>query len=417
MKHILITGGTGFIGSTLAERLREEGHKVLIAGRDRSSVDVYYNIVEDFKFPKSLHINVVIHLAFSKVNTKNTKKLEVKSAKKLLTWCHKVGALFIFLSSQSAHKHASSFYGLAKLQIEEAIAKSGGTIIVPPLVVGDKASPLIFSIFQRLDKLPLKPVFLPSPKIQICRLEIVIEYIFMSLGNDPKSLTKTKIKDGINYDLNSLIDALFDHNESGLKVKIPIPLIIIFTLNKLLVKFGFHFKSFTDLHTLHKTQFDNTLLAESSSFPMQHILTFKKRTFRPKLKESMTIFKYLGIKHPTHSMYRKYIHMLKSDPALPIFCFPRLIVCFPSILYLYDLGKFQRNADLVERFSFASTITSLDCYAKSSHSKSGHHKNNFVFLASLIAPAIIFMICIPIGMLVQLSSKNIKKVAQRDENP
>jgi nucleoside-diphosphate-sugar epimerase len=39
MSRIAITGGTGFVGGHLAERLRQEGHEVIVIGR-RAGIDV-----------------------------------------------------------------------------------------------------------------------------------------------------------------------------------------------------------------------------------------------------------------------------------------------------------------------------------------------------------------------------------------
>ena len=76
-KKILITGGTGFIGSNIAKSLINDGHKVIIFDNNyRGSINNLKIIKKKFKFIKgdirnksdlmkaAKDINVIIHLAY-----------------------------------------------------------------------------------------------------------------------------------------------------------------------------------------------------------------------------------------------------------------------------------------------------------------------------------------------------------------
>ena len=53
-KKILITGGTGFIGSHLTELLLEKGYNVVVFDRYNSNND--WGWLENFKYKKDIHV-------------------------------------------------------------------------------------------------------------------------------------------------------------------------------------------------------------------------------------------------------------------------------------------------------------------------------------------------------------------------
>src|SRR5690554_5271295 len=61
MKHYLITGASGFLGSILAGTLKQKGAKV--TGQGRANQDINLDISQYFSFPPNSAFDIVIHSA------------------------------------------------------------------------------------------------------------------------------------------------------------------------------------------------------------------------------------------------------------------------------------------------------------------------------------------------------------------
>ena len=68
MKKVVITGGTGFIGSYVSKRFRETGYEVLIVSRDPEHVSWRpVDLIESFEGAE-----LVINLAGKSINCRHT---------------------------------------------------------------------------------------------------------------------------------------------------------------------------------------------------------------------------------------------------------------------------------------------------------------------------------------------------------
>jgi len=151
-KDVLVTGGAGFIGSRIAERLLSEGHQVTIA--DNFSTGSEKNIPEGAriiradlstnrgikKIPEQ-SFDAVFHLAGQSSGEISSEKPEVDlksntlSTLLLLKWCKSRGIeRFIYASSMAVYGNAAkcpvsekdpcsplSFYGISKYSSEQYI--------------------------------------------------------------------------------------------------------------------------------------------------------------------------------------------------------------------------------------------------------------------------------------------------------
>ena len=173
MSNILITGATGFIGKNLCSNLIEAGHKVKILVRKRQEYASFPVPLKDIVFvdwPYGLNgmnlpfkAEVIIHCANSP-EIKNYWKAydeNVLSTIFLCSYAQSIGAHFVYISSQSAHKNIRSFYGMNKLASEEHIRNNyqgDWTIIRPGMVYGPGSKGLFARITSLVKKLPVIPL-------------------------------------------------------------------------------------------------------------------------------------------------------------------------------------------------------------------------------------------------------------------
>jgi UDP-glucose 4-epimerase len=170
--RILITGGTGFVGSTLGPRLIAAGHELFSVRRPESSIAFGETVVWDgtspagmSKFPKA--IEVVIHLAQSRsyrhfpTDAREMFDVNVGMTMALLQWAAAQSSIrqFCLVSSGAVYE---PFAGL--LQEEAALAPRGF------LGASKLASEIIALPFAGLFKLGILRLFFPYGPSQQNRL-------------------------------------------------------------------------------------------------------------------------------------------------------------------------------------------------------------------------------------------------------
>lgn len=167
---VLLTGATGYIGSSLTSLALKHGHKIIIASRNKPSIAapwLPFDLLSDNSITLPAGINAVVHLA---ANTTHTNCLaddrEILAAKKLIKSTQEVGARFIFVSSQTARPDAPSAYGRTKWHIEQEVLSAGGRVVRPGQVYGGELRGLFGMLVKTVKHMPILPAFVPAPMIQ-----------------------------------------------------------------------------------------------------------------------------------------------------------------------------------------------------------------------------------------------------------
>jgi nucleoside-diphosphate-sugar epimerase len=147
----LITGGSGYLGSELAAYFRKQGWRVIAASRHpKGNETAAFNLGDEVSPELFRGVDVLIHGAYDFAPRKwdEIYQRNVVGSEKLLKQANAAGVFIITISSISAFPACKSFYGKAKLLMEEATLVVGGIALRPGLIYGGSNQ----GIFGRLMK-------------------------------------------------------------------------------------------------------------------------------------------------------------------------------------------------------------------------------------------------------------------------
>jgi predicted dehydrogenase/nucleoside-diphosphate-sugar epimerase len=174
--RLLITGAAGFIGRRLTAAALLAGHEVHTLAR--REWDGWPAVASEnrflgrlpFAWPSAAFEGVaaVIHCAVdTTADLDPARAVNVVGTVRLAEGARRVGASFVFLSSQSAHPGASTAYGKTKYEAEQLLLGMEGldlVIVRPGLVCGPGG--IFGRVAASARRLPIVPVFNASAVVQ-----------------------------------------------------------------------------------------------------------------------------------------------------------------------------------------------------------------------------------------------------------
>lgn len=201
-ERIVLTGGTGFVGSAIANRLTDEGVSVLVPTRRRSraghlillpGVEVVEADVHDPAILERLFtgadavVNLVgiLHSRSGEPYGPDFARAHVELPAKIVAACQKVGVpRLVHVSALGADEHGPSEYQRSKAAGEAAIRAAGDrpawTILRPSVIFG--RGDHFLNLFARLVRLfPVLPLAGAATRFQPVYVEDVAEVVWHCL--------------------------------------------------------------------------------------------------------------------------------------------------------------------------------------------------------------------------------------------
>ena len=190
MTKFAITGATGYIGSCLIKESLSMGIEVLALTRNKISFKnvewKFFDLFDLQKIELPDDISVVFHFAYDSNYNRNSVNYELNSAIRLIDASRKIGADFVYISSQSADINSSSIYGRNKWAIELITLNANGWVFKPGLVYGGIKKGLYGSLCRFAKWSPLIPDFKPFQYVQPIHIKdcvfILINYLKFKQG-------------------------------------------------------------------------------------------------------------------------------------------------------------------------------------------------------------------------------------------
>lgn len=351
---IAITGATGYIGGQFVNLSHASGHEIVALCRRNPDpfgcVWVPYNLSSTQVPVLPVDTKAVLHLATSKLlSGQQVSEQEVLAAELLITAVQKVGAKFVFVSSQTARPDAPTSYGRTKWRIEQEVLSAGGWVVRPGQVYGGELRGLFGMLVKTVWKLPVLPFFMPSPKVQPIHVDDLSEGLL-------RIVERTDLPSGV-YCLAAPEPVTFstflgEIAKSRLRCWrgfVPVPVVVI---NALALVLGESLRTRLGLERL-RSLFDLPLM-ETASDLKQLGLTLRplRSGMHPSgdnrrrclMQEGQALLTYV-LKTPARgTLLRRYVRAIEKLRDGRVLALPQLFVWWPVLLALVDGGDNNETA-------------------------------------------------------------------------
>jgi nucleoside-diphosphate-sugar epimerase len=159
---IAVTGANGYVGGRILSHLRAGGIDAISLVRRPDPGDErarHYALGGPIEDSLLEDIEMVVHAAYdASAQGEDIRAVNVSGSLALLDGLAKRGGRMLMISSLSAFEGSHSQYGLAKLELEDAVLQRDGIVLRPGLVFGTETGGLFGAMATVLSKCALVPM-------------------------------------------------------------------------------------------------------------------------------------------------------------------------------------------------------------------------------------------------------------------
>jgi NADH dehydrogenase len=347
--RIVITGATGYIGTCLTALAIRRGCDVVMTSRLQPAFStaavprLHFDLTSDEPVVLPAGTDVVLHLA---ANTAASNLLddvgEVAAAQRLIKSAQKAGARFIFVSSQTARADAPTVYGRIKWRVEQEVLAAGGWVVRPGQVYGGELRGLYGMLVRVVQKLPLLPAFIPSPKMQPIHVDDLAEGLLRIAERSSVQSRVYCLAAPVPISFSTFLAEIAKSRLRCKRVFVPVP---VATINVFAAVIGSVWRSRLGLDRLYSL-FDLPVMSTTSSLdelglvlrPLRaglHASGDDKR--RSLLQEGKALLAYILKEQPDSAVLRRYVRAVEELREGRAFGLHGVFLNYPFLLSL--LGK------------------------------------------------------------------------------
>lgn len=334
-------GSTGYIGGPLVKLAKKLGHCVLESTRK----NVYNNdklvkyCMKDVEFTLPDDIEVVIHLAAKNQESLVQADEEIEGFKHLVDECNRVGALMLYVSSQTVLGPLISNYAKSKAIFENIALKSNGVVVRLGQVYGGLEKGLFGSITNFLKISPVIPHFLPSPQIQLVHVDdVALALLYIS---EEKLIGLYQFANSKSISFNEFLKLVQSHRVGEFRIVVPMPTKVLATVfsvlrfNKHINNFGVRYKTLISLPYMKPSD-----IFSKKKFMERSVEDGMSKSGSVRLRklvyEGRLIGKYLICSDPSIGIVKRYVRYQAMSNELALIYKSSILWKFPVLLGFYQ---------------------------------------------------------------------------------
>jgi nucleoside-diphosphate-sugar epimerase len=354
VKQIVITGANGYIGRYLMAGARAREWHVVAATRRRTVIGdvdwLSYALEDEVRADRFPEAAVLVHLAASTgVASHADEQRELVAAQRLLAVAWERRLRFVFVSSQTARPDAPTAYGRAKWRIEQEVRASGGLIVRPGLVYGGVPGGVFRQLCLLVQRSPLLPSLMPSPRVQPIHVMDLAEGILRIAERDDLPQSEYNLAEPKPITFTCVLRTIATVRVRRRRLFVPIPVAMVrFVLLQANRWFGCtfdvgRFRSLTDLPLLPTASDLERIALWLRPFSSgMHAPGSDRR--RRVLCEGSALLSYLLKQRPPRGLVKRYARVIETlrngEPVM----LPRHAIRFPWTIVLLDSHGFLAGA-------------------------------------------------------------------------
>jgi nucleoside-diphosphate-sugar epimerase len=357
--NIVVTGATGYVGRYFTFMLVENGHNVIALTRNKPSLTSFnwisYDLLNDDEPILPEKSDVLVHLAANTDNNQGLKEeKEVSAAIHLINAAQKVGAKFVFVSSQTADANAPTAYGRIKWCIEQEVLSKSGSVVRPGQVYGGQPSGLYGLLLKTVKNSLLLPSFiLPSPSVQPIHVADLSEGLLRICENVNLSPAVYCLAESRPILFSNFLKEIAKTRLHIKRFFLPVPVILVKSVSlvigkKLSNRLGLDRIISLIYLPVMETQFDlNTLNLKLRDLRsgMHSSGDIRRREI---LQEAYAMLSYILKSKPSYSVLRRYLKIIEKLRDAKSLGLPSYYIRRPFLFSLLDKRAWQNKYEYDE---------------------------------------------------------------------
>lgn len=393
---IAVTGANGYIGSALLSAIEKNNFSSLALSRrppTKSYEWLFYDLGQKaVSLPDD--VTCVVHLAMNfQINSYVEQEKEIQAVIILAEAAKKIGARFIYVSSQTASHNAPTMYGKTKWEIEKIVTTFQGVSIRPGLVYGGVPSGLFAQLTNLMQKSLFIPRFIPAPKVQPIHVNDLCKAILLACNPnvEPKTICLAS-RNGIGF--HEFLKLLSIYKLHKFSVCVPIPRVIIDLAYKIMPNNAV----LTRLHSLFNLPYMETdndlsglgLQLRNLRSGLHHSGSYQRRLL---LAEGYALFTYIYREKSSLFKLRRYVKFIELNASKEPLYFRRVICAYPNLIALIENSSIVKNKEWSQEFIRRLDIATALAEASPQGAKTFlrlHRKNSFL-IAVFVLSRVIFL--------------------------